>query len=132
MKKPGGGSPRVAVLATKHFFDSSVCSARAELVLPAILEVRGSRSEETWKLSSGFCCRTCEVSVARKPKSLRPVVGVGFFEPLTSNLGPLRFSGGHTARVTPVPIPNTEVKPRWADDTARVTAWERRSLPGLN
>src|SRR5262249_10949293 len=40
------------------------------------------------------------------------------------------LSGGHTARVRPVPIPNTEVKPRWADDTVRVTAWERRSPPG--
>src|SRR6266849_3031670 len=51
------------------------------------------------------------------------------FEPRTSNLQPL--SGGNTARVTPVPIPNTEVKPRRADDTARVTVWERRSPPGL-
>jgi hypothetical protein len=42
------------------------------------------------------------------------------------------FPGGHTAGATPVPIPNTEVKPRRADDTARVTVWERRSLPGLN
>ena len=42
-----------------------------------------------------------------------------------------KFPGGHTAGVTPVPIPNTEVKPRRADDTARVTVWERRSLPGL-
>jgi hypothetical protein len=42
------------------------------------------------------------------------------------------FPGGLTARVTPVPIPNTEVKPCRADDTARVTAWERRSPPGLN
>src|SRR5690348_5738461 len=42
-----------------------------------------------------------------------------------------RISGGHTAGATPVPIPNTEVKPRRADDTARVTVWERRSLPGL-
>jgi hypothetical protein len=33
--------------------------------------------------------------------------------------------------VTPVPIPNTEVKPRWADDTARATVWERRSSPGF-
>ena len=41
------------------------------------------------------------------------------------------FPGGHAAGVTPVPIPNTEVKPRRADDTARVTVWERRSLPGL-
>jgi hypothetical protein len=43
-----------------------------------------------------------------------------------------RVSGDHTARVTPVPIPNTVVKPRRADDTARVTVWERRSSPGLN
>ena len=37
-----------------------------------------------------------------------------------------RFAGEYTARVTPVPIPNTEVKPRWADGTARVSVWERR------
>src|SRR6202022_3740902 len=42
-----------------------------------------------------------------------------------------QFPGDQTARVTPVPIPNTEVKPRRADDTARVTVWERRSPPGL-
>jgi hypothetical protein len=56
----------------------------------------------------------------------------GFFQPPTSNLQLLAFPGGHTAGATPVPIPNTEVKPRRADDTARVTVWERRSLPGLN
>ena len=43
-----------------------------------------------------------------------------------------QVSGDQTARVTPVPIPNTVVKPRRADDTARVTVWERRSSPGLN
>src|SRR6266850_6568872 len=43
-----------------------------------------------------------------------------------------QFPGDHTARVTPVPIPNTVVKPRRADDTARATVWERRSSPGLN
>ena len=52
--------------------------------------------------------------------------------PLTFELRLLQFSGDHTARVTPVPIPNTVVKPRRADDTARVTVWERRSSPGLN
>ena len=36
------------------------------------------------------------------------------------------FAGEFTARVTPVPIPNTEVKPRWADGTARVSVWEIR------
>ena len=42
-----------------------------------------------------------------------------------------RVSGDRTERVTPVPIPNTEVKPLRADGTARATAWETRSLPGL-
>ena len=38
----------------------------------------------------------------------------------------LKFAGDHTARVPPVPISNTEVKPRWADGTARVSVWEIR------
>ena len=38
----------------------------------------------------------------------------------------LQFAGEFTARVTPVPIPNTEVKPRWADGTARESVWEIR------
>src|SRR5262245_22401552 len=41
------------------------------------------------------------------------------------------FPGGHRSRVTPVPIPNTEVKPATADGTACVGAWESRSLPGI-
>lgn len=40
-------------------------------------------------------------------------------------------SGGHSEGVTPVPIPNTAVKPLHADGTARETWWESRSLPGL-
>src|SRR5438105_15792784 len=39
--------------------------------------------------------------------------------------------GDRTERATPVPIPNTEVKPLRADGTARATAWETRSLPGV-
>src|SRR5690606_17753409 len=42
-----------------------------------------------------------------------------------------QFPGGHRSRVTPVPIPNTEVKPTTADGTARAGVWESRSLPGL-
>ena len=42
-----------------------------------------------------------------------------------------KFPGGHRSRVTPVPIPNTEVKLATADGTACVGAWESRSLPGL-
>src|SRR4030095_13599538 len=41
------------------------------------------------------------------------------------------FPGGHRSRVTPVPIPNTEVKPATVDGTARAGAWESRSLPGI-
>jgi hypothetical protein len=36
------------------------------------------------------------------------------------------FPGGRAAGDTPVPIPNTEVKPRLADDTALATVWESR------
>src|SRR5947207_11346787 len=42
-----------------------------------------------------------------------------------------QHAGGHRIRVTPVPIPNTEVKPDTADGTARETVWESRSLPAL-
>jgi hypothetical protein len=42
-----------------------------------------------------------------------------------------KFSGGYIVGATPVPIPNTEVKPYGADGTARATAWESRSPPGL-
>src|SRR5687767_15800087 len=43
----------------------------------------------------------------------------------------IKFSGDFVGRVTPVPIPNTEVKPAGADGTARETAWESRKSPGL-
>ena len=39
--------------------------------------------------------------------------------------------GGHRIRATPVPIPNTEVKPDTADGTVGATPWESRSLPGV-
>jgi hypothetical protein len=37
--------------------------------------------------------------------------------------------GGDSGGETPVPIPNTEVKPSSADGTALVTRWESRTLP---
>lgn len=40
--------------------------------------------------------------------------------------------GGLAGGATPVPIPNTEVKPSKADDTAAVRQWESRTLPGYN
>ena len=44
----------------------------------------------------------------------------------------LNVPGGHTGGATPVPIPNTEVKPSKADATAAVRQWESRTLPGYN
>ena len=41
----------------------------------------------------------------------------------------LPLSGGHSEGATPVPIPNTVVKPLSPDGTAWVTAWESRKLP---
>ena len=38
--------------------------------------------------------------------------------------------GGDSIGVTPVPIPNTEVKPNYVDGTAEETLWESRELPG--
>ena len=47
--------------------------------------------------------------------------------PLTSIM-----SGDDGERVTPVPIPNTEVKSFSADGTWGATPWESRTSPGLN
>ena len=43
----------------------------------------------------------------------------------------MRFPGGHAGGVTPVPIPNTEVKSSRADVTAPAREWESRTLPGI-
>jgi hypothetical protein len=40
------------------------------------------------------------------------------------------FSGDFGEGETPVPIPNTAVKPLRADGTARASVWESRSSPG--
>jgi hypothetical protein len=42
---------------------------------------------------------------------------------------PRKYPGGNNERVTPVPIPNTAVKPLSVDGTALETRWESRSLP---
>ena len=44
----------------------------------------------------------------------------------------MKFPGGNTDGVTPLPIPNREVKPIRADGTVLVTAWKSRSLPGFS
>src|SRR6478672_2408543 len=51
--------------------------------------------------------------------------------PRSSRPQAAKFAGGHRIRVTPVPIPNTEVKPDTADGTVWETVWESRSLPAL-
>ena len=45
------------------------------------------------------------------------------------NLAPQDFAGALSEGVTPVPIPNTAVKPLSADGTYRVTGWESRPVP---
>ena len=40
------------------------------------------------------------------------------------------FSGDDVGGAIPDPIPNSEVKPYSAEDTAWVTVWENRTLPG--
>ncbi len=41
------------------------------------------------------------------------------------------LSGVNVEGVTPLPIPNREVKPPGADGTMWVTAWESRKMPGF-
>ncbi len=41
------------------------------------------------------------------------------------------FSGSDSVGETPVPIPNTAVKPYSADGTASVRGWESRTPPGV-
>ena len=42
-----------------------------------------------------------------------------------------RFSGGHSEKAIPDPIPNSVVKLLCADGTARFSLWESRTLPGI-
>src|SRR4029077_9102588 len=78
---------------------------------------------------SSASSRTCNASQSLLSRSRAMGRPVQTDRPETREL---QVSGDQTARVTPVPIPNTVVKPRRADDTARATVWERRSSPGLN
>ena len=51
--------------------------------------------------------------------------------PMAHRLRFIRFPGGNGEGATPVPIPNTEVKPFSADGTTWVAGWESRTLPGI-
>ena len=48
-----------------------------------------------------------------------------FFDTETSSVQGFNF-GGYNPGVTPLPIPNREVKPRNADGTACAGVWESR------
>ena len=50
---------------------------------------------------------------------------------MTKSRSHKEFLGGYAEGVTPVPIPNTEVKPLRVDGTAWVAMWESRSPPGI-
>ena len=57
------------------------------------------------------------------------------FRSQQTSLSPLlrrEISGDHSGGETPVPIPNTAVKPTSADGTALATGWKSRSLPGIS
>ena len=59
---------------------------------------------------------------------------ISFFKqsyPAISIVTVFQIFGGHSEEVTPVPIPNTEVKLFSADGTAWETVWESRSPPVL-
>src|ERR1041384_4201308 len=63
--------------------------------------------------------------LSRRTLSLCTLIQLG--EVLFHGFG---FSGDCSGGETPVPIPNTAVKPPSANGTARESAWESRSLPG--
>ena len=65
-------------------------------------------------------------------RSLFRFAGSGFCPAVRDSDATAQVVGDCTAGVTPVPIPNTVVKPCRADCTARVSVWESRSLPALN
>ena len=76
---------------------------------PSIFADAVSRRSE---IQRGFSVKKSHGNFARWPRNIAKMLP--------------KLSGEHTARVTPVPIPNTEVKPRRADGTARVSVWEIR------
>jgi hypothetical protein len=73
-------------------------------------------------LASKFCGASLPLSFRGKTARVYSRVAAGKLPPSAAP----KLAGEHTASVTPVPIPNTEVKPRRADGTARVSVWEIR------
>src|SRR5205807_4299187 len=74
------------------------------------------------------------VLIGRGLGTIMPVLAMEFSgveDPLLTNQN-TEISGGHSGGVTPVPIPNTEVKPASADGTWGETPWESRSPPDFS
>ena len=57
------------------------------------------------------------------------MVVAGTALPCPSKIVIVAVLGGRSEGVTPVPIPNTEVKPLSPDGTALATVWESRTPP---
>ena len=72
-------------------------------------------------------CTAGEVKTSTFEGVFLPVECDSVTESVTATDFPGDLGGG----VTPVPIPNTAVKPSIANGTARATWWESRTLPGF-
>ena len=101
------------------------------------LEFTNSRNSPSSLISIGSLTRlsgTTPTSLLTRATSRQAIVACRAEAPPGAKAGPQadKFAGGHRSRVTPVPIPNTEVKPATADGTAWETVWESRSLPALS
>jgi hypothetical protein len=71
----------------------------------------------TKQLSQSFLCTDIQIAIQTfSKKCLKPKIP---------------FFGGYSEEVTPVPIPNTEVKLFSADGTAREAWWESRTPPKI-
>ena len=77
------------------------------------------------------CCKSKFYAIAEIDSGLRiRDQGLENTSPRTPASSPQEFLGGYAEGVTPVPIPNTEVKPLCADGTWDESPWESRSPPG--
>ena len=70
-----------------------------------------------------------ECSGTLVPRTFRFSLRVERFKIVLAPKQAQHISGGYGGRDTPVPIPNTEVKPASADGTWGKTPWESRTPP---
>ena len=89
---------------------------------PGLLAAQVDAAELTGTNRSGGLATFCTNRDSALSASLEPGHSIQFV---------IVFAGGYSGGATPVPIPNTEVKPSSAHGTALVTGWESRSLPAF-